>query len=316
MRAVVLPGTDLRTSVLGLGTTGGNISEAERLRVYGVAFEEGITHFDTARGYGLGAAEGLVGRFIAGKRDRVTITTKLGMLPPSDGSLLRIARVMGRRVQKLAPSVGARAKQATASKMTAVGKFSVSEARGSLETSLRELGTDHVDILLLHECQPEDVTDELVAFMEEVVADGKARYTGTATGLASTTTILARGQTFPAVVQLANSVVEPLPDGMPSGRAVITHSSLSGMERVKGALERSPSMAESWAAQLGLAVTDLRILARLALRFAACDPARIVVFSSTNVEHIRENVASVEDPWMTDDEATRFARFVDLAQGL
>ncbi len=316
MRTVVLPGTDFRTSVLGLGTTGGNISDAERLRLYGVAFDEGITHFDTARGYGLGAAERLLGRFIAGKRDGVTITTKLGILPPSDGSLLRIARVVGRRVQKLAPSVGARAKQATASKMTTVGRFSVMEARASLETSLRELATDHVDILLLHECQPGDVTDELVVFMQEIVAEGKARYTGTATGFASTARIADRGQKFPALVQLANSVVQPLPDGAFPGRGVITHSSLSGLERVKEALERSPSKAESWAAQLGVAVTDPRIAARLALRFTTRDPARIVLFTSTNVDHVRDNVATVNGSSMNDDQVSRFTQLVDtIRQG-
>jgi hypothetical protein len=150
--------------------------------------------------------------------------------------------------------------------------------------------------------------------MEGVVADGKARYAGTATGLASSATIVDRGQTFPAVLQLVNSVVRPLPDGAFRGRAVITHGSLSGLEDVRAAVDRSPSLAESWSAQLGLALTDPGALSRLALRFAARGPARVVVFSSTSMDQVRENVRDVGDPWMDDDQLSRFAQLVEAVR--
>jgi aryl-alcohol dehydrogenase-like predicted oxidoreductase len=46
------------------------------------AFALGITHFDVARAYGFGRAEGILGKFLRGRRDQVTVATKLGLQPP------------------------------------------------------------------------------------------------------------------------------------------------------------------------------------------------------------------------------------------
>ena len=46
------------------------------------AFALGITHFDVARAYGFGRAEGILGKFLRGRRDQVTVATKLGLHPP------------------------------------------------------------------------------------------------------------------------------------------------------------------------------------------------------------------------------------------
>lgn len=54
------------------------------------------------------------------------------------------------------------------------GRFAPTEARASLETSLRELGTDHVDVLLRHECIPEDLgEDGLLEILHDVVREGR-----------------------------------------------------------------------------------------------------------------------------------------------
>src|SRR3990172_8903850 len=112
MRRVTLPGTDLDTSVLGFGSAGGAIDDLERLRLLELAFDRGITHFDTARAYGMGNAERIVGRFISDKRDEVTVTTKLGIMPARGGLLTRSARAGARAVERMFPSLGGRAKVA------------------------------------------------------------------------------------------------------------------------------------------------------------------------------------------------------------
>jgi aryl-alcohol dehydrogenase-like predicted oxidoreductase len=54
MRAVALPGTDLRPSRLGFGSAAlmARLGRRESIRLLEVAHEAGITHFDTARAYG------------------------------------------------------------------------------------------------------------------------------------------------------------------------------------------------------------------------------------------------------------------------
>jgi aryl-alcohol dehydrogenase-like predicted oxidoreductase len=63
--------TDFTSSSFGFGTAylGRRHGLRRGVRLLNTAFEEGITHFDTAPMYGPGLAERVVGRFLAGRRD-------------------------------------------------------------------------------------------------------------------------------------------------------------------------------------------------------------------------------------------------------
>ena len=69
-------------SVLGFGCAAlmGRASRGESLKALGTALDAGITFFDTARSYGYGASEGLLGQFLQGRRDKVILCTKFGIL--------------------------------------------------------------------------------------------------------------------------------------------------------------------------------------------------------------------------------------------
>lgn len=65
------PRTQLpRVSVLGLGCAAmlGRAGRRDSLAALGAAYDAGITFYDTARSYGYGACEGLLGEFFAGKK--------------------------------------------------------------------------------------------------------------------------------------------------------------------------------------------------------------------------------------------------------
>src|SRR4051812_19410497 len=88
MDKVVLGHTGLTTTILGYGCSGlmRLSGEKEREAVLEAAFDSaGIRHFDVARYYGHGQAEGVLGKFLAGanRREECTITTKFGLEPPS-----------------------------------------------------------------------------------------------------------------------------------------------------------------------------------------------------------------------------------------
>src|SRR5512142_2312465 len=70
-------------SCLGLGCMGmsqsyGEADEAESLATLDRALELGVTFLDTAEVYGPFANEELLGRALAGRRDRVVLATKFG----------------------------------------------------------------------------------------------------------------------------------------------------------------------------------------------------------------------------------------------
>jgi D-threo-aldose 1-dehydrogenase len=145
-----------------------NYSERSALRNLETAYEEGIRHFDVARSYGYGLAEGILGKFLKGKRDRVTITSKFGIFP--NNGLLKslwmqnLARDMFHFSKKFA--VGGRVSRQLAGH--AITKnFDLTTVQNSMETSLRALGTDHIDFYLLHEGTVKDARNEdLRAFLE------------------------------------------------------------------------------------------------------------------------------------------------------
>ena len=69
---------EIRASVLGFGcgSVMGRVGREESLRAMNVAWDAGITLFDTARSYGFGEAEAVLGEFLSGKREQAVIATK------------------------------------------------------------------------------------------------------------------------------------------------------------------------------------------------------------------------------------------------
>src|SRR5580704_13274852 len=105
MRTVVCPGLGREVSALGFGCAplGSRISEAQGLRALGLAFERGVTWYDVAPSFGDGEAEGILGKFLAGRRDRVAICTKFGIPRPVISSAMRLIRPAARAMARALP---------------------------------------------------------------------------------------------------------------------------------------------------------------------------------------------------------------------
>src|SRR5579862_849047 len=184
MRHITVPGIAIPIPVVGYGCSAiTSVGEKKALQVLGAAFDAGVRHFDVARYYGYGESEGVLGRFLKGRRAEVIITTKFGIDPPRRTNALRLAMQLGRRLVNLVPAARG-ALRSRAQGMVRSGAFGASEARASLETSLRELGVDTIDFYLLHDYVVSEVPpDELLEFLAGAVSSGKIRYFGLGTGI-------------------------------------------------------------------------------------------------------------------------------------
>lgn len=135
-------------------------SSRERQKLLYAAYDCGIRHFDTARMYGLGAAEAEVGKFLRSIHDPVVITTKFG-IPIANSFKRMLAQIIGRRLISWFPSWGNAGKR-RAKSLYLNKNFSVEAAEKSLHESLRSLQRDFVNALLLHEPTSSDYISPLL----------------------------------------------------------------------------------------------------------------------------------------------------------
>ena len=168
---------------LALGTAPmmGRVSRRRSLQALDHAWTAGIRHFDTARSYGWGQAEGVLGKFLRGrKRGEFHVVTKCGIFPQKHSPLLGAARSAARAVLALAPALrGSVRRAASAASFQPVHVADVATLKESLTTSLEQLGLTYVDTLLLHNFEPgKPGLDEVVSWFGELRREGLARRTG------------------------------------------------------------------------------------------------------------------------------------------
>ena len=146
----VLGKTGLRLSAIGfgaapLGNEFGAIDPAEGERAVQTAIDRGINFFDTAPYYGRTMSEQRLGAALAGKRDQIVLSTKLGRYDKAEFD------------------------------------FSAERVRSSIDESLGRLRTDHVDLLIAHDIEfgdREQIIEETVPAMRKLQEAGKTRFVG------------------------------------------------------------------------------------------------------------------------------------------
>lgn len=192
----------------GCASVMGRISKKQSIRVLHQALDVGVTHFDVARSYGYGEAESCVGEVLRSCREKVVITTKFGILPSRSSSTLKKLKPFLQSAIKILPSSRLIFNKGVkiANTMPISGQFAVHMAKASLEKSLIELKTDYIDILFLHDCTKDDLTEEHIDFLKGQITAGKIRTYGVATSIEAVVAIeKCYGSQF--ILQFPNSVI-------------------------------------------------------------------------------------------------------------
>lgn len=152
MRYRFLGRTGLQVSEYMLGTmsygSDGNTDENECISIVHAALDRGINFIDTADTYSHGEAEEIVGKALAGRRDKVVLATKFRLPASSERNDQGGSRYW---IMK------------------------------QVENSLRRLKTDHIDLYQMHRPDPHTDLDETLGALTDLVSQGKVRYLGCST---------------------------------------------------------------------------------------------------------------------------------------
>ncbi|HEY2516496.1 MAG TPA: aldo/keto reductase [Polyangiaceae bacterium] len=324
MRYVTLGGglPDASAIVFGCASMGGRVGAREARRALDAAHDAGVNFFDTARSYGLGESERILGAFLKGKRDRVVLCTKAGTYARPPSRAKRLLKDLVRPLLKRAPALRKKVGGAVMRAETKSAVFSVPQMRASLEDSLRELGTDYLDVLLLHQAPAEVAEHEQVlAFFEAVVREGKARRWGISTGLAETDAIVARIGGRAQVLQFPMQATSPEPartaGGYEHALRMANHAFGGGgtLPLVKSSLRRvakgaSPELRAKIEAPEDDTPVDFLLNGLL-----ATGAADVVVAASFSADHWARNARVAGDSRFTREELAwlRAAVTADLA---
>jgi D-threo-aldose 1-dehydrogenase len=293
-------------------------SANKRQRLLEEAYAQGIRHFDVARMYGLGAAEAELGRFTQSRRDDVVIVTKFGI--EAKGSPGRLARVQGPARSLLAryPALRGYVKRRSQT-FHQSHRYDAATARMSLQTSLRELRTDYVDVLLVHDPSPTDAVDveELRDYLEMARQEGHIRAWGVA-GERVPCRELGHALGGEAVLQLRDDVFSrptPLPD---KPVPLITFGVLQpALERIAAHFKADPRRRAGWSQELGVDCASPRAIVSLLIRDALrANSGGVVLYSTRRPERLRELAGLDTHAPGTDDPAlAAFRRLVGSELG-
>ena len=142
----------------------GGTDEDQSVRAIHAAIDRGMTLIDTAPVYGFGLSETIIGRAIQGKRDKVVLATKCGLICD--------------------PSRGVKHFTTNSLNFDDDGLIQVNRCcqgdsiRREVEGSLRRLKTDHIDLLQTHWQDPSTPIGETMAALMDLKKQGKIRAIG------------------------------------------------------------------------------------------------------------------------------------------
>lgn len=157
MKTKRLGNSDLWVTPIGLGSWAigggdnpygwGAQDDDDSIRTIQHALDLGINWIDTAKGYGHGHSEEIVGQALKGRRDKVIVATKCGILWKEDGSDI-------------------------------YGHLKAASIKVEVESSLKRLQMDMIDLYQIHWPLPDEDIEEGWRAISDLIDEGKVRYGG------------------------------------------------------------------------------------------------------------------------------------------
>jgi hypothetical protein len=287
-------GRDVSALGFGCASLGSRVSMADGRRAIDRALDLGVTWFDVAPPYGDGEAEALLGRCLRGRRDKVVICTKFGIARPQVSLGKRLFRPLARRVVAVFPRTRTLVRKARPTPR--IAPIDPAAIDASVETSLRSLQTDYIDVLAMHEPTPGETADPVVfEVLGRLVRRGLVR----AIAIAGAPASIEAGVMAGRPIDIAQFPDTPFANAGPALRAIlpaptpmfVTHGAFG----CAGAITRqSPRQHAALAALAGrYGLDSRRINSAILSTFAfSNNPDGVVIAAMFSSAHLDDNCAA------------------------
>lgn len=158
--------------------------KSDAIKMLSLVYENGITKFDTAPLYGKGYSEKILGSFIKNKRDKITLSTKVGLgLSNKESNIpASIALPLYSLKKAIKKSNFHRNVSTELPKPIEYRKIDKEYVEASLMRSLKNLQTDYIDNFFLHEALPSFITESGWEYLITMKQKGVVRNIGIAAG--------------------------------------------------------------------------------------------------------------------------------------
>ena len=276
MERRVLGKTGLEVTILGHGAmeirgpriwSGRSVTDTEAERILNAVLDRGINFIDTAYDYGL--SEEYIGKFISNRRSEYYLATKCGCSLVDAGDHDETPHV-----------------------------WTKENLLHNIETSLKRMKTDYIDIWQLHNPAVEQVDDgRLVDVMNEVKESGKVGHVSISSTSPHLSTYIDRGQF--ASYQIPYSALERkhenvISDAAKSGAGVIVRGGVARGEPGEGLGDD-----DKWAlwekAGLDELLDDGESSTSFLLRYTISHPGmQTTIVGTKNPAHLDENIKAAE----------------------
>jgi D-threo-aldose 1-dehydrogenase len=299
MKAVTLPNSSKILSQIGFGcayVVSGPEAKSS-IRALEAAIEAGLRHFDVAPSYGMGTAEDVVGTALRRVRSEVSIASKAGLSRPRGGSCFIALRTVAGPMRRMFPRITRGIGAEIAGRATG-RRFSVESIEHSLTETLRRLRTDYLDLFLLHEAGLNDISDEVLTFIDKRRKEGVVRALGIASSFEPGAEILRQHPSVFDVVQYSWNVLNGKLLDPVNGAFIVTHRAILGaFEPLRAWLQNDQSMASRLSVITGVDLSQDGILADVLLGAAlSANESGIVLAASRRVDRIRHFGEIVRNP--------------------
>jgi len=288
--------TKIGIGLWAVGGSWGQTDDRESLNTIDAALDAGVTFFDTADVYGAGHSEELLGRAMKGRRERFIVATKIGW------------RDFDRERNQTAYD--------TVEKLVA-----------GVESNLRRLGTDYVDVIQSHIGFRDPTMEVFLAGFQKLQREGKVRAYGVSTSdfeylqafnanggcatLQIDYSILNRtpeADIFPYCLENDIGVIVrgPLAMGILTGK--FNPDTQFGEGDFRRRWQENPEEREIYLQDLGKVdglrpLAEDRTLAQLALQFVLAHPAvTVVIPGAKTVRQLKDNVGAALLPPLPPEE--------------